>query len=376
MLSRVKLTNFKAFADQNLTLAPLTLLTGLNSSGKSSVLQALALLRQSYDAGVLFESVGVEPGFLLNGDLVELGTGRDLRHEAYDKAQPDISVALSAGDEEHIWTAVYGTEDDFLVLREPEGLRNRTARPSSNLGLFSRGFQYLKADRITPAASYPRSRHAVVGREFLGARGEHTVNFLRTFQDRPIPNLALARPEQSSPGLLDQTQSWLQRLCPGVSVQAVGIESTDTVRLGYRFGSGALVSDWHRPTNVGFGLTYALPVVVACLAASPGSLLLLENPEAHLHPQGQTWLARLAGQAAAGGVQIVMETHSDHVLNGVRLMVKEGTLNPENAAVHFFRRTGTGAEVVSPRIGPDGMLSEWPTGFFDEWENSLDQLLD
>lgn len=369
MLSRIKLTNFKAFADHSLALAPLTLLTGLNSSGKSTVLQALALLRQSYDAGVLF---GGEQGFLLNGDLVELGTGRDLRHEAYDKARPDISIALAAGDEEHIWTAVYGPEDDFLLLRAPE---SRTINMGA-LGLFSRGFQYLKADRITPAASYPRSRHAVVGREFLGARGEHTVNFLRTFQDRPIPVRALARSEQSSPALLDQVQSWLQRLCPGVNVQAVGIESTDTVRLSYRFGSGALVSDWHRPTNVGFGLTYALPIVVACLAASPGALLLLENPEAHLHPQGQTWLARLAGQAAAGGVQIVMETHSDHVLNGVRLLVKEGTLKPEDAALHFFRRAGTGAEVVSPRVGPDGMLSEWPTGFFDEWENSLEQLLD
>lgn len=376
MLSRIKLTNFKAFAEQTIALAPLTLLTGLNSSGKSTVLQALALLRQSNDAGVLLEGFAVEPGFLLNGDLVELGTGRDLRHEAYNKAQPDISVALTAGDREHVWAAVYGTEDDFLVLRGSKDSRTYILRLLGDLGLFSRGFQYLKADRITPAASYPRSRHAAVGREFLGARGEHTVNFLRTFQDRPIPNRALARPEQSSLGLLDQTQSWLQRLCPGVSLQAVGIENTDTVRLGYRFGSGALVSEWHRPTNVGFGLTYALPIVVACLAASPGSLLLLENPEAHLHPQGQTWLARLAGHAAAGGVQIIMETHSDHVLNGVRLMVKEGVLKPEDTAVHFFRRTGTGAEVVSPRVGPDGMLSEWPPGFFDEWENSLEQLLD
>lgn len=375
MLRRVKLTNFKAFARQDLALAPLTLLTGLNSSGKSTVLQALALLRQSYDANLLSGAIGAESGFLLNGDLVELGTGRDLRHETYDESDPDISVMLSTAAQQVTWAAVYGSEDDFLVLRGSDNRVLGAAASSGQFSLFGAGFQYLKADRITPAASYPRSRHAVVGREFLGPRGEHTVNFLRTFQDRPLPNPSLARPEQQSPGLLDQTQAWLQRLCPGVNVQAVGIEGTDTVRLSYRFGSGALVSDWHRPTNVGFGLTYALPIIVACLSAPPGSLLLLENPEAHLHPQGQTWLARLAGQAAAGGVQIIMETHSDHVLNGLRLMVKEGVLKPEDTAVHFFRRTGTGAQVVSPQVGLDGMLSQWPAGFFDEWENSLEQLL-
>lgn len=376
MLSNLELTNFKAFAKQDFAVAPLTLLTGLNSSGKSTVLQALALLRQSYDANLLFDVLDPDPGFLLNGDLVELGTGRDVRHEAYGESSPDISVALTAGGQKYTWTSVYGPEDDFLVLRSPDDDARRALAPGSGVNLFSAGFQYLKADRITPAVSYPRSRHAVVGRGFLGPRGEHTVNFVRTFQDRPIPNPALARPEQPSLGLLDQTQAWLQWLCPGVNIQAVGIEGTDSVRLSYGFGAGASASNRYRPTNVGFGLTYALPIVVACVSAEPGSLLLLENPEAHLHPQGQTWLARLAGQAAAGGVQIIMETHSDHVLNGLRLLVKEGTLESDHTAVHFFRRTGTATEVVSPQVGPDGMLSEWPRGFFDEWENSLDQLLD
>jgi predicted ATPase len=375
MLNQVKLTNFKAFAQQDLALAPLTLLTGLNSSGKSTVLQALALLRQSYEANVLFDVRNPEPGFLLNGDLIELGTGRDLRHEAYDKSDPDITIALGAGDEEYRWSATYGAEDDFLLLHGAEDHERRALAPTSQVNLFRAGFQYLKADRITPAVSYPRSRHAVVGRGFLGPRGEHTVNYLRTFQDRPIPNPALARMEQPSLRLFDQTQAWLQRLCPGVNVEAVGIEGTDTVRLSYGFGTGASASNRYRPTNVGFGLTYALPIVVACISAAPGSLLLLENPEAHLHPQGQTWLARLAGQAAAGGVQIVMETHSDHVLNGLRLMIKDGTLRPADTAVHFFRRAGTAAEVISPQVGTDGMLSQWPRGFFDEWENSLDQLL-
>lgn len=242
--------------------------------------------------------------------------------------------------------------------------------------LFGPGFQYLKADRVSPQVSYPRSHHAVTTRGFLGPHGEHTVNYLRIHRDEPVVSGPLILPDVSSTSLLGQTQAWMQKLCPGVNLEAEDIARTDTVRLSYSFGSGAFASNSYRPTNVGFGLTYALPIVVACLSAKPGTLILLENPEAHLHPQGQTWMAYLASAAAASGAQIVMETHSDHVLNGLRLRVKQGLLSTDATAVHYFRRKDQTSEVVSPVIGPDGRLSEWPQGFFDEWENSLDQLLD
>src|SRR5688500_4040077 len=95
MLESLTLTNFKAFARQEIRLAPFTLLTGLNSSGKSSVLQALALLRQSYESGDLAPVGGREAGLLLNEELVQLGTGQDVRHEAYDDdTGPHIALAL------------------------------------------------------------------------------------------------------------------------------------------------------------------------------------------------------------------------------------------------------------------------------------------
>ncbi|MGW9370992.1 AAA family ATPase [Streptomyces xanthophaeus] len=374
MLERIGITNFKAFGRQDLTLAPFTLLTGLNSSGKSTVLQALALLRQSYEAGVLED--GGESGLLLNGEFVQLGTGQDVRHEAYPKDDPDIGLTVLPADLPDApltWRATYGPEDDLLklVAAPPAGTHLVHVLPE----LFGPGFQYLKADRIVPDISYPRSHHAVVRRGFLGARGEHTANYLRVHQDDPV-GTALRHPSTTSGTLLAQTDAWMQQLCPGVNLQAIGIDGTDTVRLSYGFGSGVNASNRYRPTNVGFGLTYALPIVVACLTAQPGSLILLENPEAHLHPQGQTSLAYLATAACAAGAQLVVETHSDHVLNGLRISVKNDRIPASATAVHFFRRSGQSGEVVSPRMGDDGMLSEWPRGFFDEWENSLDQLLD
>ncbi|MEV5928980.1 AAA family ATPase [Streptomyces sp. GESEQ-13] len=375
MLDLLTLTNFKAFARQEISLTPFTLLTGLNSSGKSSVLQALALLRQSYESGDLDPVSGLS-GLLLNDELVQLGTGQDVRHEAYDDdTGPHIALALRGDGAAVQWTAVYEREADHLKLVPAEhGIQSEPAAllPS----LFGPGFQYLKADRVSPQVSYPRSHHAVTTRGFLGAHGEHTVNYLRTHQDEPVVGEALRLPDAASAGLLAQTEAWMQRLCPGVRLVAEDIHGTDAVRLGYHFGSGFSESNQYRPTNVGFGLTYVLPVVVACLSARPGTLILLENPEAHLHPQGQTWMAYLACAAAASGAQVVMETHSDHVLNGLRLQVKNGRLAAGETAVHYFRRKGQSTEVISPVIGPDGTLSEWPEGFFDEWENSLDQLLD
>jgi Uncharacterized conserved protein len=378
MIDRLILRNFKAFRSQDVSLAPYCLLTGLNSSGKSSVLQALALLRQSFERGAL-EFSGVsrsESGFLLNGDLVELGTGKDVLHEDYERHQsgpPVIELGMETGPDTRVslWTAEYQPESDLLPLRDADGVAEGNP-------VFGSHFQYLRADRVAPAVSYPRSYDAAVRRRFLGARGEHTVNFLRHHGDEFIhADTALQHPQARSLRLADQTEAWMQEICPGVNLEAVGIEGTDQVRLSFKFGTAGLSSsNRYRPTNVGFGLTYALPIVVACLTARPGALILLENPEAHIHPRGQTAIARLTCAAARAGAQVLVETHSDHILNGVRITVKEQGLQPDQVALHFFNRTTDRTEIVTPVLGADGMLSTWPEGFFDEWDRSLDQLLD
>ncbi|OKJ09142.1 AAA family ATPase [Kitasatospora sp. CB01950] len=381
MIEQLSLTNFKAFRAADIRLAPITLLTGLNSSGKSTVLQSLALLRQSYDSGILMSTDGdadSRGGFLLDGDLVELGTGQDLLHEDFTTERPGtdplISVAFDTIDKEsYAWSARYAPEQDVLLL-------DNSPRPTDwgDLPLFSRRFQYLKADRITPATTYPRSHHQAIGRGFLGARGEHAVNYLRHHAQDVVPDgRSLRHPQADGHTLLDQVVAWMQELCPGVNLEASEIPGIDSVRLSFGFGGTAGLDSTRRrrPTNVGFGLTYALPIVVACLTAGPGSLILLENPEAHLHPRGQSRMASLIAAAASAGAQLIVETHSDHVLDGTRLAVKQGRLTAADTAVHFFRGNGAGVEIITPTVTDDGSLSEWPEGFFDESENTLDQLL-
>ncbi|MFK0015472.1 DUF3696 domain-containing protein [Streptomyces sp. NPDC091027] len=395
MLDRLALANFKAFQHAELPLGPLTLLTGLNSSGKSSVLQALALLHQSYTAGDLDHAGELalesaegrleaphENGFLLNGELVGLGTGQDVLHEDFAGDEPEITLAVGEGPSRYAWTVGYEPEQNLLPLTSvdlPLTTEGYGSRPNGDAAVFPRyftaGFQYLHADRISPAEFYPRDHHAVVGRGFLGVRGEHTVNFLRHHARDEVAEGPLRHPRAASALLMDQAAAWMGELCPGVDIEAAAIEGTDQVQLSYGFTGALGASRRRRPTNVGFGLTYALPIVVACLTARPGSLILLENPEAHLHPQGQTRMAALTAAAAAQGAQLIVETHSDHVINGVRLAVKQRRLAPDQVVLHYFRGDGTGVGFVTPRVDEDGLLDQWPEGFFDELENTLDQLL-
>jgi len=133
-----------------------------------------------------------------------------------------------------------------------------------------------------------------------------------------------------------------------------------------------------KPQNVGFGLTFVLPVLTSILRASEGDLIIIENPEAHLHPGGQAVLGQLCSIAADNGVQLFVETHSDHFLNGVRVAVKERMIDYQDVKLFYLERhPGNIHEslVVSPEIDESGRISCWPKGFFDEADIQLEKLL-
>ena len=247
------------------------------------------------------------------------------------------------------------------------------------LNVFGKGFQFLRADRITPSVTYPKSQNTVRHHRSLGPRGEFTAHFLLEFGDE-ITTAPILRHvgAMDATSLNSQLSAWMQEFSPGVRVEVASIPMTDFVRLVFSYrGEGVAYGEPLRATNIGFGLTHSLPVVTACLAAQAGSLVVIENPEAQLHPAGQVAVGRLLGLTAANGVQLIIETHSDHVLNGIRLTVKEKKLPASEVKLHFFTRSASGrSSFESPALDQEGRLSYWPLGFFDQWENSLDQLLE
>ncbi len=364
MIHQLHLQNFKRFEDQSFEIGALTLLTGLNGMGKSSVLQSLLLLRQSYQQKLL-ESTGLA----LNGDLINIGTAEDALCE--DAQEDKIGFTLSfANNQEANWQFGYPPKAGILEKISPP-----VANEIYEFSLFGDDFQYLQAERFGPRNSWERSDFQVRQHRQLGIRGEYVAHFLSVFRDEEIPNSALSHPQAKSLNLESQTQAWLGEISPKIRIHIIDDLDIDSVSLRYSVG----LSKKYRPTNVGFGITYTLAVITAILSARKDSLLLLENPEAHLHPKGQSCIGNLLAQAAFQGVQIILETHSDHVLNGIRLAVHGGKLNPEAVRLHFFQTREfdgqTRSEIISPRMNRRGRIDQWPDAFFDEWDNSLAALL-
>ncbi len=366
MIETLILKNFKAFEEQTINFRPLTILSGLNSTGKSSPLQGLLLLRQSYQKGFL-----PEKGLVLNGDLVNIGTGKDALFEYGSEDSISFELVWKDGCKSK-WCFDYNSESDVLNLHSQSG--DLKIYDSS---LFNDGFRYLQTERIGPRESYPMSDFQVVKHGQLGTKGEFTAHFLSHFGDKDILMSKLAHPKARSPSqsLKKQVDAWMGFVSPGITSHLTQNLETRTVRLRYSFG----LSKEYSATNVGFGVSYTLPILVAILASSPGTLILLENPEAYVHPQGQAKIGELLALAASCGIQIVVETHSDHLLNGIRLAVHGGKIDPQDVQLHYFNRFQKEevvmTEVISPKLDRNGRIDQWPDGFFDEWRKSLAALI-
>ncbi|MBV6426114.1 MAG: hypothetical protein KIPDCIKN_00624 [Haliscomenobacter sp.] len=369
MLTKIGLKNFKCFEEQDIPLGSISLLTGLNGMGKSSVLQALLLLRQNFDRHTLDKRLS------LNGDLAQIGNAFDLLYQFFKT--DEIGIHLEYQDLPSLsWVWDGRSQGDSLVLKQGAGL---TAEAADRYALFSRQFHYLNAERLGPRPYFETSSHTVLNENQIGIRGEYAANYFAEFQESDIKAAALSHPNASGLTLYEQVNAWLGEVRPGARLNATRSQEMGLVSLNYQFVAGKEAGNRFRSTNVGFGLSYVLPILVAVLSSEPGTLLLLENPEAHLHPRGQAQIGRFLALAAAQGIQVIVESHSDHILNGIRVAVKEGHLEPDQAKLLFF--TGEVIQgifthyVETPQIDRNGKLDYRPEGFFDEWDRQLTQLI-
>lgn len=380
MIRSLHLGNFKCFEDETVPLERLTLLSGVNGAGKSSVIQALLVLRQ-----ICLRGGFSVPQVPLSGDLIDLGRAADILSSS---AREDTIVLELEADQCPILKAAFlvdieGGEATWANLDEAR--ETFEIMGQRGVALFSGGpfgapqvaeFNYLNAERYGPRKALPvDERH---GRLFdLGKHGEYVFNALLLHQDRTtiLPDDRRSLPSAPGGRLRDQIEAWLNEISPGVQLDIAGVPRADMAVGSFSFGrEGALRSPDYRATNVGFGLSYILPVLAALLAAPKDALVLIENPEAHLHPRGQTKMGELCARAAAAGVQVVIETHSDHVLDGCRLAVRDGLLDQDDAVFHYLQQVGGKAVRTSPTIDDAGRLSDWPEGFFDQHRRNTARL--
>ncbi len=372
MLTRIDLRHFKCFTSLKLPLSPLTLLSGANASGKSSVLQALVLLHQTMRAHEWSSRL------MLNGAAVQLGTVFDVIDQVHGRRSCEIGVQ----DEEtpYQWEFV-GERDEMSMavtrvrsgdVKEHQPIILHHLLPTSRgeeLTARLRRLAYLTAERLGPREVYPSEDPQLT--PVVGPTGEHTVSVLHSGRDQPVlDRLAVAGVPKTR---LRQVEVRMGRFFPGCELTVDKVPQANAVTLGIRTTRGLA---FHRPIHTGFGLTQVLPIVVAALSAERNDFLLIENPEVHLHPAGQAAMGEFLAEVAAAGVQVILETHSDHVLNGVRRAVKKRILTPDDVALHFFRlpqddEQEGAVQVESPILDSDGNVDSWPEGFFDQFDKDM-----
>ena len=385
MLARIDLRYFKCFTRLKLPLRPLTLLSGTNGSGKSSVIQALALLHQT------MHEHEWSPQVMLNGRAVHLGTTADVIDQVNGHRACEISLHdhdgssvqwQIEGEPTEMAMAVKRIRAEFVddyrcdadgsvplhYLLPHDALSSVKAK---SLADRLRQLTYVTAERLGPRETYPLEdprRKPVVG-----PQGQHTASVLLTGGETPV--LMKLAADRVAPTLRHQVEARMQGFFPGCEFAVEKVPKKNAVTLGLRT-SGSM--EFHRPVHAGFGLMKVLPIVVAALSAEEDSLLVIENPEVHLHPAGQAHMGEFLAEVAAAGVQVILETHSDHVLNGIRRAVKRNVLSPDAAALHFFRprneKAEDAAQVQSPGLDHDGNIDSWPDGFFDQFDKDMNHL--
>lgn len=359
--------NFKALRDTSIVVYPLTILCGLNNVGKSSLIQSLVLLRAS--ATTLNETIP------LNGaNGMDLGKVSDvLSTTAVQEENLVLAASTTKTGEYHCHFDVSPSfqEDRYLSIDERSG-----TAPSAVATAATFGFTYLCAERHGP-----RDFQAVQSNPepFLqiGTHGEYSADVISQVALEPV-RPGMTHPSQGegvNRRLAFNLERWMQDFFPDVTLKADRNTEADIATL--RYGRQSINAEWNKPNNSGFGISYVLPILLAGLLAPVDGMIVVENPEAHLHPSGQSLMGRFLATVAATGVIVVVETHSDHILNGIRLAcVDDHPITKEDVCIYNLTVTEEGASQIDPiRITDSGNLTKWPKAFFDQAEKDLSRIL-
>ena len=362
MITKISIQNYKCFKEeQGFKCGKLNLFTGINGRGKSSVLQVLLLLCQSIRKSSSLKHLN------LKGDYIDLGTYKDIKNSYVSSSNniylnfeinnPSIFLNLECGEDE---------KNNYRSSIRESNLNSLSPKNTKCIKKLFQHIHYVSADRLGPQMFMEKYDLP----EFLnvGRRGEYTFEILAQAQSLELSvNKILYRGEDAN-SLLQQTTEWMSYILDGAKIEIKGTDNDSSVLslLVNNKSDGYM----YKPANIGFGYSYILPLVVSGLLAKPGEILIIENPEAHLHPRAQSRIAEFFATVASSGVQVYIESHSEHIVNGVRIACLEENIeiNNDDVSIFYF---GEDFSVSQISIMPNGKLSSWPKGFFDQKERDL-----
>lgn len=400
MISSIGLKNFKCFKDEKtFHLSKINVFSGYNGRGKSSVMQALLMLSQSIVEGELTSINNLH----LNGDFAQLGDydeilsddkideiGFNLTFNTPDSKEHKVELGYILSDDIKVAGLNRCIIDgvDFVASSFGKASREDKTNKSSLLQLPSyvttellpRLVHFVSANRKGPV-KYVDKRERPENPK-VGINGEYTINTLHEYKGTISPKMNVLATDTQEYDLMTATSMWIDFIMDGGSVDVekaaennsdFGKKKTSVLSMGFKF-AGIGNNRTFNSYNVGYGYSYIMSIVVTALISKPGSIVMIENPEAHLHPQAQLNLTYMLSRLAATGVQIFVETHSEHVLNGFRLaaLKPEYDITNDDLELYFFDNN---YEVSRLKIERNGKINNWPKRFFDQYQHELAEII-
>lgn len=371
-MDSLHISNFKCFIETRVPLNRLTVMAGANGNGKSTVIQSLLFLRKTIEENFTIEqqnvlleyyveSSEINANVALNkGYLLSLGNSSYVTNRHLGESIIKLAITTIDDGIEFQYKADSSESQLYLTALDCHRLGDSHL---STMPLLGKSFYYLNAERIGPRVSQTVQHYDYPN---VGFQGENVAQLIANVNYTTDVEEERRHPKVKSRRLEVQVNAWLDDLMPGVSVSAK--QSTETLTAQIQVENYYIKGDPTIATNIGFGISYVLPIIVTGLIAVEGSYMIVENPEAHLHPSAQSKIGRFLAMVANSGVNVIIETHSDHVVNGIQIAVAKEEIQSELATINFFSQKDGEEQphIDSISINDKGELSNWPKGFFDQ----------
>lgn len=339
MLKQLEINNLKSIDKETLRLKPLTLLIGSNSSGKSTVIQALMLLIRNSQ---------VSNRYSMEELIRYLSDFSTIRNKKNNAKSIDIVAIDDEGNRHSLQITSDGIQKSsqlpYLYELEPD---------EEELELL-----YLNANRIGAQELLQVSERKV------GSLGEYLFSTFERIKGKALPDSLLRF--EGSKTISYQVGQWLSFIT-GSETELITEKLSEQVNVSFSVKDlDANVS----PFNLGAGMSYIAKVIIICLMAKKGDLILLENPEIQLHPKAQAQLGVFLSYIANSGIQLIVETHCEHLINKIAYEVYEDHIQSDAVVIHYKDNVNSNFETIlidenGEFNNTGGEVIGFPTGFFD-----------
>lgn len=346
----LNIKGFKCFTDSTISLKNLTILTGANSVGKSSTIQALLLLylaRKHYA-----NTQSTQYSLPLHGKMgLELGTSSKIL------SGEDLAIRLN----NDILLYKGNNQDDTAFIDVEYFCEAKNSAFETNL-------YYLNAERLGPKFVY---EHQSSDEDTCGVYGERTAYKWYTHKN-DIANSKrwLYKENDTNAKLQVQINEWTKYIFDGKDI--------DVRALSPRYYQVEVLDSGANMTanNAGFGISYVLPIIIEGLCAQEGDFLIIENPEAHLQPKAQVRMGLFLAKIAASGVRVLIETHSEHIIDAIATAtLNDKTIKTDDVLIHYYKKD-EGRILISDIPISNGHKMGFPDDFFENNNTEITNIID